>query len=192
MRSPRFLLKKALKLSYLVNVALSSSFLLPSCGVKPTKGKMQLFVATPNTHTSLNFPPIPCFNINSSTLKKNSTYMLMTLICDISINSTVWRKQRSGLQYWGASWSPKGTQGTRVRCPHSQFERGDYSLQINDVTEEDGGVYSCSVELGNRVVENIVNLRIIKGKKLIHSFQTLDEGLQCILALQPLNNVLNQ
>ncbi|XP_047188169.1 lymphocyte activation gene 3 protein [Scophthalmus maximus] len=71
---------------------------------------------------------------------------------------TVWRKQKSGLQFWGSSWSQKGIQ--RVHCPHSQFERGDYSLQINSVREEDGGVYSCTVE--GQGDEYMVMLRIIR------------------------------
>nr|XP_046255175.1 lymphocyte activation gene 3 protein-like [Scatophagus argus] len=73
---------------------------------------------------------------------------------------TVWRKQKSGLQYWGAGWSTKETQ--RVRCLHSQFERGDYSLQINNVREEDAGIFSCRVENRKYVTENVVMLRIIK------------------------------
>ncbi|KAM4581558.1 lymphocyte activation gene 3 protein [Odontesthes bonariensis] len=73
---------------------------------------------------------------------------------------TVWRKQRSGLQYWGSSWSQKDNQ--RVQCPHSQFDRGDYSLQISGVTEEDGGLYTCRIEYGNHVAVNQVMLRIIK------------------------------
>ncbi|XP_029283493.1 lymphocyte activation gene 3 protein [Cottoperca gobio] len=73
---------------------------------------------------------------------------------------TVWRKGKSGLQFWGSSWSQKGTQ--RVRCPHSQFENGDFSLQINNVREEDGGVYSCRAEHGDRVSEKVVTLRIIE------------------------------
>lgn len=94
--------------------------------------------------------------------------MPMTLdCCDTSYHSTVWRKQKSGLQYWGSSWAQKGA--SRVRCPHSLFEKGDYSLQINDVREEDGGLYSCSLECGNQVTENKVMLRIITGNKLIHT-----------------------
>ncbi|XP_074509446.1 lymphocyte activation gene 3 protein [Sebastes fasciatus] len=73
---------------------------------------------------------------------------------------TVWRKEKSGLQYWGSSWSSKGTQ--RVRCPHSQFPKGEFSLQIDNVQEDDGGVYSCRVEHGNQVTENLVMLRIIE------------------------------
>ncbi|XP_053289012.1 lymphocyte activation gene 3 protein [Pleuronectes platessa] len=72
---------------------------------------------------------------------------------------TVWRMEKSGLQMWGSSWSPNGNQ--RVRCPHTQFERGHYSLQILGVTEEDGGVYSCRVEQGGLSVETVVMLRII-------------------------------
>ncbi|XP_028984850.2 lymphocyte activation gene 3 protein-like [Betta splendens] len=75
---------------------------------------------------------------------------------------TVWRKQRSGLQYWGAGWAQKGSQASRVRCPHSQFEKGDYSLQINGVTEADAGFYSCILELGGHVVEKVVVLRVMK------------------------------
>jgi len=87
------------------------------------------------------------------------------------VRSTVWRKQRSGLQYWGSSWSQKDSQ--RVRCPHSQFDRGDYSLQINSVTEKDGGLYTCRIEYGNHVYDNQVTLRIIKGKKLMFLMASL-------------------
>ncbi|KAM7383294.1 hypothetical protein PAMP_002960 [Pampus punctatissimus] len=69
---------------------------------------------------------------------------------------TVWRRQRSGLQYRGSKWSQ------RVQCPHSYFEKGDYSLQINSVREEDGGVYSCLVQHKDQSVENMVMLRVIK------------------------------
>ncbi|XP_074539379.1 lymphocyte activation gene 3 protein [Halichoeres trimaculatus] len=72
---------------------------------------------------------------------------------------TVWRKQKSGLQYWGSSWTQGGV--PRVRCPHFNFERGDYSLQITNVREEDGGIYSCRIENANQVT-NMVRLRIIK------------------------------
>ncbi|XP_038567065.1 lymphocyte activation gene 3 protein-like [Micropterus salmoides] len=82
------------------------------------------------------------------------------IIWSKSDKGTVWRKQKSGLQYWGSSWSQKGN--PRARCPHSLFERGDYSLQINSVTEKDGGMYSCRVEHGDEVTENMVMLRIIK------------------------------
>lgn len=98
--------------------------------------------------------------------------MLVTLVfcvCGTSVFSTVWRKQKSGLQYWGSAWSLKGIQ--RAECPHFKFERGDYSLQINSVREEDGGVYSCRVENVDRVTENIVRLRVIKGKKMICSLE---------------------
>lgn len=73
---------------------------------------------------------------------------------------TVWRKQKSGLQYWGSSWTQEGVQ--RVRCPHFNFERGDYSLQITNVKEKDGGIYSCRIEHANQVTQNEVRLRIIK------------------------------
>ncbi|XP_070767756.1 lymphocyte activation gene 3 protein-like [Enoplosus armatus] len=83
-----------------------------------------------------------------------------TIIWSKADKGTVWRKQKSGLQYWGSSWSQKGIQ--RAQCPHSKFERGDYSLQINNVREEDGGMYYCRVEHGDQVAENKVMLRIIK------------------------------
>ncbi|XP_037532150.1 lymphocyte activation gene 3 protein-like [Nematolebias whitei] len=74
---------------------------------------------------------------------------------------TVWRKQSSGLQYWGSSWIEKGIQ--RVRCPHTAFTRGDYSLQINQVKEEDGGLYFCRVQITDGITEHhSVMLRIIQ------------------------------
>ncbi|CAJ1062504.1 uncharacterized protein LOC117822504 [Xyrichtys novacula] len=73
---------------------------------------------------------------------------------------TVWRKQKSGLQYWNSSWSQKGIH--RIQCLASRFERGDCSLQITKVREDDGGVYSCRIEYGRRVTEKTVMLRVIK------------------------------
>ncbi|KAG7475742.1 lymphocyte activation protein 3 protein [Solea senegalensis] len=82
-----------------------------------------------------------------------------TIIWTKANKGTVWRKLKSGLQYWGSSWTQKGIQ--RVQCPHPQFVRGDYSLLINNVQWDDGGLYSCSVEAGGWVAENLVMLRII-------------------------------
>ncbi|MED6252129.1 hypothetical protein ATANTOWER_007367 [Ataeniobius toweri] len=73
---------------------------------------------------------------------------------------TVWRKQSSGLQYWGSKWFGKGD--TRVRCPHSEFAKGDYSLQINGLKEEDGGLYTCKVELRGHVTNKKVMLRVLQ------------------------------
>ncbi|XP_070823195.1 lymphocyte activation gene 3 protein-like [Chaetodon trifascialis] len=73
---------------------------------------------------------------------------------------TVWRKGKNGLQFWGSSFLPKENQ--RLQCPHSQFERGDYSLQINNVRKGDGGIYTCKVDHGDQVIENVVILRIME------------------------------
>lgn len=66
---------------------------------------------------------------------------------------------KSGLQFWGSSIH-------RAQCPHTQFGRGDYSLWISDVTEDDGGVYSCAVD-GKGLT--VVTLRIMKG---MNTFET--------------------
>lgn len=79
-------------------------------------------------------------------------------------HSTVWRKQSSGLQYWGSNWLAK--EGSRVRCPHSEFAKGDYSLQINDVKVEDAGLYTCRVELRGHFTKKQVMLKVLLGEKL--------------------------
>ncbi|KAF6735137.1 Lymphocyte activation gene 3 protein [Oryzias melastigma] len=73
---------------------------------------------------------------------------------------TLWRKERSGLQYWGSSWM--GKEGARVQCPHAQFDKGDCNLHINRVTESDGGLYTCRVHYGNQFAENRVFLRVVQ------------------------------
>ncbi|XP_061573064.1 lymphocyte activation gene 3 protein-like [Cololabis saira] len=73
---------------------------------------------------------------------------------------TVWRKERSGLQFWGSRWSQRGN--PRVQCLHSQFDKGDYSLQISSVTEKDAGLYTCRMELTKPAAEIQVMLRIIQ------------------------------
>ncbi|XP_039885968.1 lymphocyte activation gene 3 protein-like [Simochromis diagramma] len=69
---------------------------------------------------------------------------------------TIWRKERSGLEYRGSRWSQ------RVQCPHLQLDSGTFSIQINNVTEDDVGLYSCKVDLKNQVIEKQVMLRLIK------------------------------
>lgn len=73
---------------------------------------------------------------------------------------TVWRKQSSGLQYWGSNWFAK--EGSRVRCPHSEFAKGDYGLQINDVRVEDAGLYTCRVELRGHFTKKQIMLRVLQ------------------------------
>lgn len=182
-RKLRCLLEQALRLYYPVNAAFRPPCPLPSSGVKPTKGKTQLFVCclplcficpVPKTTQIPQFPSqshaSPSIPPSTSNWRLVPTCWWHWIVCDTSIHSTVWRKQKSGLQYWGSSWSQKGTQ--RAQCPHSQFERGDYSLQINNVREEDGGTYSCRVEHGDHVTETIVTLRVIKGEKIKRSLET--------------------
>lgn len=75
-------------------------------------------------------------------------------------NGTVWRMEPSGLQYRGSRWSNPWNQ--RVQSPHTQFRNGDYSLQIDRVTEEDGGLYTCRVVARDHQTECKVMLRIIR------------------------------
>ncbi|KAI4811423.1 hypothetical protein KUCAC02_014332 [Chaenocephalus aceratus] len=66
-----------------------------------------------------------------------SSSVIPEIIWTKANKGTVWRKDRSGLQYWGSSWTSKGSR--RIQCPHSRFERNDFSLQINSVGGRTGG-----------------------------------------------------
>ncbi|XP_036440379.1 limbic system-associated membrane protein-like [Colossoma macropomum] len=67
---------------------------------------------------------------------------------------TVWRRDRSGLEF-----RPVG-RGPRAHCPQPNFGKGDYSLHIEGVREEDGGMYYCVVE-GNTVNVKVM-LRVVR------------------------------
>lgn len=69
---------------------------------------------------------------------------------------------KSGLQFWGSAGNARETH--RAQCPHTQFVKGNYSLQISDVKAEDAGLYSCTVEGEGSTA---VMLRIITGGKTI-------------------------
>uniref|UniRef100_M4AAD7 Lymphocyte activation gene 3 protein-like n=1 Tax=Xiphophorus maculatus TaxID=8083 RepID=M4AAD7_XIPMA len=75
---------------------------------------------------------------------------------------TVWRKQSSGLQYWGSNWFNR--ENSRVQCPHLKFAKGDYSLEINGLKEDDAGLYTCKVEIKGHSTDKRIMLRIIEGK----------------------------
>ncbi|XP_060905252.1 contactin-2-like [Labrus mixtus] len=100
---------------------------------------------------------LPCKCSPSSTLPRA---IIWSKANSGSSPSTIWRMERSGMQYWGSGWTQKGIQ--RARCTNSQLEIGDYSLQINSVREEDGGYYTCRVSPGDQVPQNRVLLRVIK------------------------------
>lgn len=90
----------------------------------------------------------------------------MTMDCfDMFYLSTVWRKQRNGLEYCGSLWVVSGIK--RVQCPHPQFDRGEYNLHMKDVREDDGGMYICSIENQGQHVKNVIRLSVIKGNKVV-------------------------
>ncbi|KAM9782523.1 LOW QUALITY PROTEIN: lymphocyte activation gene 3 protein [Neosynchiropus ocellatus] len=70
---------------------------------------------------------------------------------------TVWREERSGLQYRTARWHRDG----RVRCSFSRFRGGDCGLRISDVRKDDGGVYTCEVRGRAGPVTRAVVLHIL-------------------------------
>ncbi|XP_005798905.1 lymphocyte activation gene 3 protein-like [Xiphophorus maculatus] len=74
---------------------------------------------------------------------------------------TVWRKQSSGLQYWGSNWFNR--ENSRVQCPHLKFAKGDYSLEINGLKEDDAGLYTCKVEIKGHSTDKRIMLRIIEA-----------------------------
>lgn len=177
-RKLRCLPKQALRLYCPAKATLHLALSPSSSGVKTRKGKTQLFTLLPRLISILcpsllhlsssKHPKIPQFPSNCilNHLLASNLYLFADdsmLSVTPSVHSTIWRKEKTGLRYWGSSWSSKGTQ--RIQCPHFQFERGDFSLQINNVGKEDGGVYFCRVEQGGHVTQNVVTLRIIAGKK---------------------------
>lgn len=71
---------------------------------------------------------------------------------------SIWKMQRGGLQFRSLVWA------SRVECPHSQFESGDYSLHIKSVRKEDAGLYDCTLGLDNtRLVKTTIMLRVMKA-----------------------------
>ncbi|XP_029359900.1 lymphocyte activation gene 3 protein [Echeneis naucrates] len=70
---------------------------------------------------------------------------------------TVWRMQRSGLVYVES----RESESKRVQCPHPQYERGDYNLHIDNVRNEDGGVYTCILDFEHQTIERVTRLRVI-------------------------------
>lgn len=74
---------------------------------------------------------------------------------------------QSGLQFWGQNWLHRAAQC--VRCLQHQIARGDYSLQLSSVRQEDAGLFLCRVGNADRLVQHQVMLRVVEGKKKINS-----------------------
>lgn len=168
----KYLLQKARMLYYPVNtLQYWSAVHLRLSGVIRRKGKMKLLVFCFFLHFCYSLSLFICrlisFNpLNNNKLLPHSLIKDLYLFVDDSgllwfpfIYSTIWRKERSGLEYRGSRWSQ------RVQCPHLQLDSGTFSIQINNVTEDVVGLYSCKVDLRNQVIEKQVMLRLIKGKK---------------------------
>lgn len=71
---------------------------------------------------------------------------------------TVWRRDKSGLEF-----RPVGKDTSQVHCPAPNFGKGDFSLHIEGVKEEDGGLYLCILEHSQTVFKNVM-LRVVKGR----------------------------
>ncbi len=73
-----------------------------------------------------------------------------------SVLKTVWRREKSGLEFRPVRDPP------RANCPVPNFGKADYSLHIAEMTIEDGGKYICEVEGKTRMVK-FITLRVVKG-----------------------------
>lgn len=73
-----------------------------------------------------------------------------------SVLKTVWRREKSGLEFRPVRDPP------RANCPVPNFGKADYSLHIAETTIEDGGKYICEVEGKTRMVK-VINLRVVRG-----------------------------
>ncbi|XP_023662837.1 lymphocyte activation gene 3 protein [Paramormyrops kingsleyae] len=80
--------------------------------------------------------------------------------------STVWRMDASGMEFRGMGV------GQRSGCPHTQFGKGEFSLQIEEVKNEDAGTYICTVMTKAVTIQKQITLRVIQVS--FSSYQPLE------------------
>ncbi len=104
-------------------------------------------------HPSINITIHPSIN---TTIKNLTISILMShsLTQYPSVLKTVWRREKSGLEFRPVRDPP------RANCPVPNFGKADYSLHIAETTFEDGGKYMCVVEGKIRMA---INLRVVRG-----------------------------
>ncbi|XP_056618946.1 lymphocyte activation gene 3 protein-like [Triplophysa dalaica] len=95
---------------------------------------------------------LPCVDDSSENPHPSAVYW--SRIVD-NVKKTVWRREKSGLEFRSVN-SP-----SRVYCPAPNYGKGDYSLHITGIMDEDGGRYVCMVD-GKTLMEKTVMLRIVK------------------------------
>uniref|UniRef100_A0A8C9R094 Ig-like domain-containing protein n=1 Tax=Scleropages formosus TaxID=113540 RepID=A0A8C9R094_SCLFO len=78
------------------------------------------------------------------------------------VQTTVWRVEPSGMEFRGVGV------GQRSRCSHANFNKGDFSLQIENVSAEDGGEYFCTVTNQRKTTKKQVILRVIEVSVTSH------------------------
>ncbi|KAG2469798.1 LAG3 protein, partial [Polypterus senegalus] len=99
---------------------------------------------------------LPCYRLPSKSTVNRMAVVQWLKVNEDSSDKTIWRVDKSGLEYWSNNILK------RAQAHQAHFHKGDYSLSIDHLGEDDAGQYKCRVKYGHQEFKVTVNLHILQ------------------------------
>ncbi|XP_041123852.1 diverse immunoglobulin domain-containing protein 2.1 [Polyodon spathula] len=99
---------------------------------------------------------LPCFKTPLPHGVNRGTTVHWFKIFSKSVERTVWRSEKSGLEFWSSLTSK------RMKAHQPRFHSGDFSLAVEDMRMSDAGRYRCAVNYERKNFQRFLHLHVMQ------------------------------